>query len=65
MSSTPLATKGDANELVDDTSWLLTTPALVATSPFTRVARPNIVERSEDGIASELAEETNHDSKAE
>ena len=44
---------------------MLVTPAAVATKPLTSVARPNIVDRSEDGMVSELAEETNHDSKAE
>lgn len=57
--------KGDANDLVNDTSWLLTTPAVVATNPLTIVARPKMIERSEDGIVRELAEDTNHDSKAE
>ena len=56
---------GDANDLVNDTSWLLTTPAPVATNPLTSVARPKVVERSEDGMVRELAEETNHDSKTE
>lgn len=56
---------GDANDFVNDTNWLLSTPAPVATNPFTSVARPKMIERSEEGIVSELAEETNHDSKAE
>lgn len=56
---------GDANDFVNDTSWLLTTPAPVATNPLTSVARPKMTERAADGIVRELAEETNHDSKAE
>ena len=56
---------GDANDFVNDTNWLLSTPAPVATNPFMSVARPKMIERSEEGIVSELAEETNHDSKAE
>jgi hypothetical protein len=64
-NNTPLAIKGDAKELVKTTSWLLATPAPVATNPFTRVARPKIVERSVEGMASAPAEVTSHDSKTE
>lgn len=37
----------------------------VANNPLTSIARPKIVDKSDDGIVAELAEETNHDSKAE
>lgn len=47
------------------TSWLLTTPAVVATIPLMRVARPIILDRSEEGSPAVLADEMNQDSKAE
>lgn len=63
--SAPLAMNGVAKFPVQPTSWLLTTPAPVATMPLTRVARPMMVERSAEGSADEEADETSHDSKAE
>lgn len=57
--------KGDTKLPVDATSWLLTTPAPVATKPLTSVARPMMVEMSPEGSAAELADEMSHDSNAE
>ena len=51
--------------LVIATSLLLTTPALVATKPLIRVARPIMVERSAEGRPAEVDAEMSHDSKAE
>lgn len=56
---------GETKLPVEATSWLLTTPAPVATKPFTSVARPIMVEMSPDGSAAELADEISHDSNAE
>ena len=64
-SRTPLATNGDANELLEETSWLLNTPAPAATNPFRRVARPRIEDRSDWGRARLLEEEITQDSNAE
>jgi len=47
------------------TSWLLNTPAVVATMPLTRVARPKIVESSEEPRPAVDDAEMSHDSKAE
>ena len=63
--SAPLATKGEANEWVTSTSWLLNTPAPVATKPFTSVARPRMEDRSVCGSVRSCAEEMTQDSKAE
>jgi hypothetical protein len=57
--------KGVAKFCVDPTSLLLNTPAAVATNPFTRVARPIIVDKSAEGRPIDDAEDINHDSNAE
>ena len=65
INKTPLAMKGDTKLSVRDTSWLLRTPAPVATKPLMSVARPIIAERSDSESASDDAEDMSHDSKAE
>lgn len=57
--------KGDAKEPVSPTSWLLKTPAAVATNPFTKVARPSMEDTSVCERFMSCAEDMTHDSKAE
>jgi hypothetical protein len=65
VSNAPLAMNGDTNDCENDTNWLLTTPAPVATNPFNNVALPIIVERSDCGSPIDVDEDISHDSKAE
>lgn len=63
--SAPLATKGDANELVTPTSLLLTIPEPAATKPLVSVARPMIVDNSGEETPDDEAADMSQDSKAE
>ena len=61
----PLATNGETNVPVEETRWLLKTPAAVATKPFRSVALPIMVERSDEGIPEVDAEDMSQLSKEE